>query len=83
MFDAFLSCRAELEGEIGTITVGSQARMMSSAMRKLCGSLSKGNTTLIFLNQIRMKVNQTIQKDLDQICMTSTRTSFNPEWLLL
>ncbi|GAX75617.1 hypothetical protein CEUSTIGMA_g3061.t1 [Chlamydomonas eustigma] len=48
--------RAELEGEIGTVTVGAQARLMSSAMRKLCGSLHKGNTTMIFLNQIRMKV---------------------------
>mmetsp|Transcript_32832 Transcript_32832/g.97820 ORF Transcript_32832/g.97820 Transcript_32832/m.97820 type:complete len:417 (-) Transcript_32832:457-1707(-) len=48
--------RAELEGEIGTITVGAQARLMSSAMRKLCGSVNKGNTTLLFLNQIRMKV---------------------------
>ena len=36
--------------------MGSQARLMSSAMRKLCGSLSKGGTTMIFLNQIRMKV---------------------------
>ena len=34
--------RAELEGEIGAVTVGAQARLMSSAMRKLCGSLSKG-----------------------------------------
>ena len=37
-----------------------QARLMSSAMRKLCGSLSKGNTTMIFLNQIRMKVGNTV-----------------------
>lgn len=48
--------RAELEGEIGAVTVGAQARLMSSALRKLCGSLAKGNTTLIFLNQIRLKV---------------------------
>lgn len=48
--------KAELEGEIGTITVGAQARLMSSALRKLCGSLAKGGTTLIFLNQIRLKV---------------------------
>ncbi|KAG1669692.1 hypothetical protein FOA52_002076 [Chlamydomonas sp. UWO 241] len=48
--------RVELEGEIGTVTVGAQARLMSSAMRKLCGSLSKGKTTMVFLNQIRMKI---------------------------
>ncbi len=51
--------RAELEGEIGTITVGAQARLMSSGLRKLCGSLSKGKTTLVFLNQIRLKVGGT------------------------
>lgn len=50
--------RVELEGEIGQVTVGAQARMMSSAMRKLCGSLAKGKTTLLFLNQIRLKVGE-------------------------
>mmetsp|Transcript_14497 Transcript_14497/g.31514 ORF Transcript_14497/g.31514 Transcript_14497/m.31514 type:complete len:418 (-) Transcript_14497:2693-3946(-) len=48
--------RAELEGEIGNIQVGSQARLMSSALRKLVGSCNKNGTAIIFLNQLRMKV---------------------------
>lgn len=53
---AALVPRAELEGEMGAHQVGLQARLMSQAMRKLTGSLSKNKTLLIFLNQIRMKV---------------------------
>jgi recombination protein RecA len=53
---AALVPRAELEGEMGDVTVGLQARLMSQAKRKLAGSLSKSNTTCIFINQLREKV---------------------------
>ena len=48
--------RAEIEGEIGDATVGLQARLMSQALRKLAGSLSKSKTTCIFINQLREKI---------------------------
>ncbi|MCP4548849.1 MAG: recombinase RecA [bacterium] len=47
---------AEIEGEMGDSHMGLQARLMSQALRKLTGVVSKSNTTLIFLNQIRMKI---------------------------
>ena len=51
------SCPAlKIEGEIGDTTVGLQARLMSQALRKLAGSLSKSNTTCIFINQLREKI---------------------------
>lgn len=53
---AALVPRSELEGEMGASQIGTQARLMSQAMRKLTASLKKNNTLLIFLNQIRMKV---------------------------
>lgn len=53
---AALVPRAEIEGEIGETTVGLQARLMSQALRKLAGSLSKSNTTCIFINQLREKI---------------------------
>lgn len=53
---AALVPRAEIEGEIGDATVGLQARLMSQALRKLTGSLSKSNTTCIFINQLREKI---------------------------
>jgi recombination protein RecA len=53
---AALVPRAELEGEMGDSHMGLQARLMSQALRKLTGSVSRSNTTLIFLNQIRMKI---------------------------
>ncbi len=53
---AALVPRAEIEGEMGDTTVGLQARLMSQALRKLAGSLSKSNTTCIFINQIREKI---------------------------
>lgn len=53
---AALVPRAEIEGEIGDTTVGLQARLMSQALRKLAGSLSRSNTTCIFINQLREKV---------------------------
>ena len=53
---AALVPRAELEGEMGDTTVGLQARLMSQALRKLAGSLSKSNTTCIFINQLREKI---------------------------
>jgi len=48
--------RAELEGEMGDTHVGLHARLMSQALRKITGSVSKSNTMLIFLNQIRLKI---------------------------
>ena len=53
---AALTPRAEIEGELGDTTVGLQARLMSQALRKLAGSLSKSNTTCIFINQLREKI---------------------------
>ena len=53
---AALVPRAEIEGEIGDASVGLQARLMSQALRKLAGSLSKSNTCCIFINQLREKI---------------------------
>jgi len=53
---AALVPRAEIEGEMGDSHVGLQARLMSQALRKLTGSISKSRTTVIFINQIREKV---------------------------
>jgi recombination protein RecA len=53
---AALVPRAELEGEMGDAHVGLQARLMSQALRKLTASVSKSNTMIIFINQIRMKI---------------------------
>ena len=53
---AALIPRAEIEGEMGDTHVGLQARLMSQAMRKLVGAISKSRTTVIFINQIRMKI---------------------------
>ena len=53
---AALTPKAELEGEMGDSLPGLQARLMSQALRKLTGSISKANTMVIFINQIRMKI---------------------------
>lgn len=53
---AALTPRAEIEGEMGDSHVGLQARLMSQALRKLTGIISKSNCTVIFINQIRMKI---------------------------
>ncbi len=53
---AALVPRAELEGEMGDSHMGLHARLMSQALRKLTGSVSRSNTMLVFLNQIRMKI---------------------------
>lgn len=53
---AALVPRAEIEGEMGDQTIGLQARLMSQALRKLAGSLSKSNTTCVFINQLREKI---------------------------
>jgi len=53
---AALVPRAELEGEMGDVQPGSQARLMSQALRKLTASISRSNTMVIFINQIRMKI---------------------------
>ena len=53
---AALVPRAELEGEMGDALPGLQARLMSQALRKLTASISKSNTLVIFINQIRMKI---------------------------
>tara|TARA_Y100001935_G_C17310986_1_gene516189 strand:+ start:1672 stop:2661 length:990 start_codon:yes stop_codon:yes gene_type:complete len=54
---AALVPKAEIEGEMGDAHVGLQARLMSQALRKLSGNISKSNTLMIFINQIREKVN--------------------------
>jgi recombination protein RecA len=56
---AALAPRDELEGQMGDTQMGLQARMMSKAMRKLTTVVSKSNTTLIFINQIRQKIGVT------------------------
>jgi recombination protein RecA len=53
---AALVPRAEIEGEMGDALPGLQARLMSQALRKLTGSISRSNTMVIFINQIRMKI---------------------------
>ncbi len=53
---AALTPKAELEGEMGDSLPGLQARLMSQALRKLTGSISKSKTMVIFINQIRMKI---------------------------
>jgi len=53
---AALTPRAELEGEMGDSLPGLQARLMSQALRKLSGAISKSRTVVIFLNQVRMKI---------------------------
>jgi recombination protein RecA len=53
---AALVPKAELEGEIGDLQVGLQARIMSQALRKLCGVISKSKTSVIFINQLRERI---------------------------
>lgn len=53
---AALTPRAEIEGEMGDSHMGLQARLMSQALRKLTGIVSKSRTTVVFINQIRMKI---------------------------
>jgi len=53
---AALTPRAEIEGEMGDSHMGLQARLMSQALRKLTGTISKSKTCLVFINQIRMKI---------------------------
>ena len=53
---AALVPQAEIEGEMGDSHMGLQARLMSQALRKLTGIISKSHTTVIFINQIRMKI---------------------------
>jgi len=53
---AALTPRAEIEGEMGDSFVGLQARLMSQALRKLAGTISKTNCVVIFINQIRLKI---------------------------
>lgn len=53
---AALTPRAELDGEMGDVQPGLQARLMSQALRKLTGSISRSNCMVIFINQIRMKI---------------------------
>jgi len=53
---AALTPRAELEGDMGDSHMGLQARLMSQALRKLTGSIAKTNATVVFINQLRMKI---------------------------
>lgn len=56
---AALTPRAEIEGEMGDVQVGSQARLMSQAMRKITGNIGKSGCTVVFLNQLRLKIGVT------------------------
>jgi recombination protein RecA len=56
---AALTPRAEIEGEMGDLAVGSQARLMSQAMRKITGNIGKSGCTVIFLDQLRQKIGVT------------------------
>ena len=56
---AALTPRAEIEGEMGDLAVGSQVRLMSQAMRKITGNIGKSGCTVIFLNQLRLKIGVT------------------------
>jgi len=53
---AALTPRAEIEGEMGELQVGLQARLMSQALRKLTGNIKRSNCMVIFINQLRMKI---------------------------
>src|ERR1700726_529084 len=53
---AALTPKAEIEGEMGEMQVGLQARLMSQALRKLAGNIKRSNTMVIFINQMRMKI---------------------------
>jgi recombination protein RecA len=53
---AALTPKAEIEGEMGDVQMGLQARLMSQALRKLTGNIKRSNTMVIFINQIRMKI---------------------------
>jgi len=53
---AALTPKSEIEGEMGAMQVGLQARLMSQALRKLAGNIKRSNTIVIFINQIRMKI---------------------------
>ena len=53
---AALTPKAEIEGEMGELQMGLQARLMSQALRKLTGNIKRSNTIVIFINQIRMKI---------------------------
>jgi recombination protein RecA len=55
---AALTPRAEIEGEMGEMQVGLQARLMSQALRKLTGNIKRSNCTVVFINQLRMKIGQ-------------------------
>ena len=53
---AALTPRSEIEGEMGDHSVGAQARLMSQAMRKITGNIGRSGCTVIFLNQLRLKI---------------------------
>jgi recombination protein RecA len=53
---AALTPKAEIEGEMGDMQMGAQARLMSQALRKLTGNIKRSNTIVVFINQIRMKI---------------------------
>src|SRR5690606_24644421 len=53
---AALTPRAELEGEMGESHMGLQARLMSQALRKLTGAVSRTKTSIVFINQLRLKI---------------------------
>jgi recombination protein RecA len=64
---AALTPTKELEGEMGSSHMGLQARMMSQGLRKLTGSISRTNTTVIFINQLRMKIGVMFGNQLSEL----------------
>ena len=71
---AALTPKSELEGDMGDSSVGVQARLMSQAMRKLTGSISRSNCMVIFINQIRMKIGVMFgSPETDEVVGNATR----------
>ena len=65
---AALTPKAEIEGEMGEMQVGLQARLMSQALRKLTGNISRSNTMVIFINQMRMKIGRSEERRVGKEC---------------
>ncbi len=68
---AALVPRAEIEGEMGDSHVGLQARLMSQALRKLTGSISRSKCMVIFINQVRMKITMHLEREIEPVSLRS------------
>jgi len=74
---AALVPKAEIEGDMGDSLPGLQARLMSQALRKLTASISKSHTTVVFINQIRMKIG--VMFEALRRPREAMRSSFTPQ----